>query len=476
MRLRKGSSRDQTVHDAIRGSVPHGKLDKARIVLTDSRGMTGMEGCTLYGKGDVVERLDMPRGEDFYASTVRSHETRHATFSKRWSYKVKEACRASEKMYFCVNIIEDCIVEQTPLPAMRHEALRNYCREHLAAATKDIIDIKRHKRVCDANPEHPMNTPESRNGRILCGTRALAMLQVYGPHCGTSHAFEAEALLAVTVGQSNYEVMQRIVALSRHGGHRMTAMRLLSALLENEERDMPDLPPIPFPLVEGDGKGVGMKIIDLNPKSAWTSHDKKVTILPAPSGSIVRVNRYVQAIVSGDANGLFCRRYRQNPSGTVLIDASGSMHATTENVKRLCAMIPDATIAYYSGDDIRRGVLAIYASKNKRYNGELPTETLLGGNSVDMEALQWLQKQAQPWTLISDLGFCGSSFGGEEVAHAIVDRETAAKRLTVIPTFKKAFDIFSARKAKGKVAALPTVAAIKAREYDDSDDDDDELI
>ena len=476
MRLRHGKVKDQTLTDVIRGSVPDGKLEKTRIRLQDAgvlNAITGAEGITSYGKGDVVERLDVPRGDSALSSTVRSHELRHATYSKRNSPTLKKETRVSELMAMAAQIVEDCYIEQKALPRLRDSLLLPYCRDHVATALHDVNDMLRDARAAKARPDDPfLNSPRARNGKILCCARSLAILINYGlrvpvksRHGHQSAMDRGITAIIQTIGPATYEVLLKIVTIAKKRSHTITAARRMRGILENEDVELPD-EVSPFPVIEGLGENLNFRIIDLMPKVAYPNADKKVQVLTAPTGSIIRQSRLIPAMVTGDANGLFARRYRQNPSGTVLIDASGSMAATTENVRKLCNIIPDATVAYYSGDDCSKGVLAIFAYKGKRFSGHLPTETLQGGNSVDMESIMWMLKQPQPWTLISDLGFCGSTCGGEEVAHALVERESALKRLQVIPTFKRAFEYFEAKQTGKKLRSLPTAEAIKEAEGD----------
>ena len=189
-----------------------------------------------------------------------------------------------------------------------------------------------------------------------------------------------------------------------------------------------------------------MEIFDLRPKSVFTSKEKTISRRYAPNGVIINATRYVAAIVSGDSNGLFARRVRQKPGGTVLIDASGSMGASRENLRKLCELIPTATVAYYSGTDRNgKGILTIYAYKGKRYAGELPARTLQGGNSVDLPATKWLLQQGKPWSFVTDRGFCGGVLGSETVAHAIVEREEKRGELKVYPSLDAAFEAFGGK-------------------------------
>jgi hypothetical protein len=198
-------------------------------------------------------------------------------------------------------------------------------------------------------------------------------------------------------------------------------------------------------VTEGDAIDGKMSIIDLRPKSAFCAKEKSVTVRHAPNGVIINPNRYVNAIASGNSHGLFSRRVRQKPGGTVVIDASGSMGVNRKNLSKLLELIPTATVAYYSGDEKAKGILVVYALEGKRYSGELPEETLRGGNSVDLPAIKWLLSMPKPHTLISDLQFCGGVLGSEVIAHALVERATKRGDLTNYRSLDEAYEAFGGK-------------------------------
>ena len=102
-------------------------------------------------------------------------------------------------------------------------------------------------------------------------------------------------------------------------------------------------------------------------------------------------------------DGRVFSRYRAHKGGTVLIDGSGSMRLSSEELLKIVTTAPAATIAIYSG---RRtsGTLTIVGRK-----GMVATEEGLAsarqsgtGNIVDGPALQWLSKQNAPRLWVSD--------------------------------------------------------------------------
>lgn len=102
-------------------------------------------------------------------------------------------------------------------------------------------------------------------------------------------------------------------------------------------------------------------------------------------------------------------RKRRVKGGTILIDASGSMAFTAENLSAVIAAAPGATVAAYAGMS-DYGKLAIVA-KNGQMAG--PNDVIralsspygtgqLCGNVVDGPALEWLAKQPAPRIWVSD--------------------------------------------------------------------------
>lgn len=107
-------------------------------------------------------------------------------------------------------------------------------------------------------------------------------------------------------------------------------------------------------------------------------------------------------------NRVFARK-RKDKGGTVLIDASGSMDFTTENLAAVIAAAPGAVIAAYAGQ-YDAGRLVIVAANGKMATPEAIQACLtlpgcdhpMYGNVVDGPALRWLAKQAGPRVWVSD--------------------------------------------------------------------------
>lgn len=132
---------------------------------------------------------------------------------------------------------------------------------------------------------------------------------------------------------------------------------------------------------------------------------------------------------------MFMRKLRNLGGGSVLIDASGSMQITNDELRRIAESVPLGTVAYYSGGyhenniagkvtDGHRvvriwgceewGHLVIWAEKGRRYvhndsDKKLPFRG--GNNIIDFHALQWLLRQPSPRYFVTDKEFTGCMAG-----------------------------------------------------------------
>ena len=416
----------KTAVAAIRGSVPDGKLKRTKITLHDVEyGKTKIAGFTQYGDDRVsIARIGAPIGDNASSITIRGHETRHATRHKRERKKP-----LTENQVNAGQIVDDVNVETTALPFVG-AMLRDYQRAHLATAMTDLKTL-----IHDADKVKRGEMRDSvgfRNNQLLNALRIKAMLAHYryGADGKTmKQSLKGSRKLKSIIGDSTSSALHKIIQIAKMPRGRSRAISLLVGLMETEPAEDIDREgeieteregELMTPVTHGDALEGKMEIIDLRPKTAHTSTEREISMRYSPDGVHLNATRFVAAIVQGDSRGLFSRRVRQKQGGTVVIDASGSMGVSAENLTALLRLIPQATVAYYSGDDRGRGNLVIYAFKGKRYRGELPEATLQGGNAVDLGAVRWLLANAKPHTLVSDLGFTGGVFGSEIIAHSLV--------------------------------------------------------
>lgn len=120
-----------------------------------------------------------------------------------------------------------------------------------------------------------------------------------------------------------------------------------------------------------------------------------VHLTPSDEGIVpTRMHRYATDMK------LFSRKGRRRKGAAVLVDVSGSMGLTSQDVLEIISQCPAAIVAIYSGRG-PRGELRIIA-ENGRYSTTL-RDGMGGGNIVDIPAVEWLAKRKESKKLwISD--------------------------------------------------------------------------
>lgn len=152
---------------------------------------------------------------------------------------------------------------------------------------------------------------------------------------------------------------------------------------------------------------------------------------------------------------VFGRKLRGR-GGSVLIDGSGSMSLTAEQIWKILENAPGATIAIYSSErsTCARGVLRILAKKGLVVKEKYACSSG-GGNVVDFPALEWLAKQDEPRVWVSDGHVTGrneqSSFANQAQCFDLCRRKRVL-RAPHLPQAIKLFEQIRARRAGIKSA------------------------
>ena len=155
---------------------------------------------------------------------------------------------------------------------------------------------------------------------------------------------------------------------------------------------------------------------------------------------------------------IFTNKTKRN-GGTVLIDGSGSMHLSSEEIEQHVHILPASTVAMYQGiddddlsdldwsevDTVPTGVLGIIA-KNGKWVNEIPHYGF--NNIIDGPAMDWLGKQQEPRIIVTDMQVSGISKSYGDMPRAdfapllTVDALKKVKdyNITVIPTVDKAVE------------------------------------
>jgi hypothetical protein len=147
----------------------------------------------------------------------------------------------------------------------------------------------------------------------------------------------------------------------------------------------------------------------------------KLRTVRRPSDEGTTIRRLDRLLVDGR---VFATK-RHLPGGTVLIDASGSMGWSPEELLKCLEAAPAATIAIYSGRG-NRGVLRVVAKDGRMIAPDLVAPPCGGGNIVDGPALEWLASQAEPRIWISD----GVVTGVDDMEYAVLSAEAERHQMT----------------------------------------------
>lgn len=108
---------------------------------------------------------------------------------------------------------------------------------------------------------------------------------------------------------------------------------------------------------------------------------------------------------------VFSRKLKKPGGGAVLIDVSGSMKLTTDDVFQLVQKFPGGVIATYcSGSHGGIGWLTVVA-RNGKCCEEREMKPRGSGNGIDGPALEWIAKFPGPRYWISDAGVYGGADG-----------------------------------------------------------------
>lgn len=126
-----------------------------------------------------------------------------------------------------------------------------------------------------------------------------------------------------------------------------------------------------------------------------------------------------RALIPG-ADGRAFGLKRRVHACTVLIDCSGSMSLTTDQLHSYLSGAPAATVALYAGSDDASGLLILIAKNGWVADIEEASSRFGKGNIIDGPALRWLSRQTGPRIWVSD----GCVTGRGDIAGINLDHET----------------------------------------------------
>tara|TARA_R100000458_G_C8272889_1_gene247736 strand:+ start:2170 stop:2946 length:777 start_codon:yes stop_codon:yes gene_type:complete len=136
------------------------------------------------------------------------------------------------------------------------------------------------------------------------------------------------------------------------------------------------------------------------------------------------------------------KQHQRVYGGTILVDASGSMCLTGEDILEIMQQLPAVTIAMYNHKGWRndRGTLRIIGKNGKRVTEEYLEHHSGGGNLVDGPALRWLANMPPKRIWVSDMYVFGRNRGNEinllQECHQIM-KQNGITRLADIDEVKR---------------------------------------
>lgn len=174
--------------------------------------------------------------------------------------------------------------------------------------------------------------------------------------------------------------------------------RLLDQYRELNEAPIDNKPP------QQNGEGKFGTLRKLPPLPLTIAHRPDATKTPTRKAALAgtRIGSLRRLLTDGRA---FRRTIKPKiRGGTVLIDASGSMHLEQAHLREILAAAPAATVAMYSGDDTQGAVTIIAQRGRMASDAEIAKrrEAVGRGNIVDGPALAWLAEQQEPRIWICD--------------------------------------------------------------------------
>lgn len=141
---------------------------------------------------------------------------------------------------------------------------------------------------------------------------------------------------------------------------------------------------------------------------------------------------------------------KRGMGGVVVIDCSGSMSLSHEQVRLMVESSPGATVIAYSDMDNCNGKPNSWVLADRgRMVEELPE--MGAGNGVDFPALEWAVKRRQhstaPVVWVTDGGVCGPNQGFSKLLANQCTSYCKEKRIIVVPHAEEAIETLNRLKA-----------------------------
>jgi len=332
------------------------------------------------GSCDTVQReMRVPLGVDAASRSVRNHEMAHAKITPRVS-AIKQCTKFGVSME-ALQVCEDMRVSLF----LRSRGIRQDC----VVPKEQTADMVR---------------------RNLHSDRMLASFLV-----GTMHTADYDNVVAALNTDCEPERVTRLTVQTQQIARCMDgargifrpiglrnatipAARLFDALFPESGSASIE---VPFEAIAGFRRGRSVKWGRLSVAELPMSMTRAIPAL-ARQKTYRDEGVNLSAVHRLPIDGRIFSRTRSHRGGTVLIDGSGSMSLSEQDLNRIVTTAPAATIAIYSGSG-RAGTLTVIGRKGRAATTSgLHSARHGNGNIVDGPALQWLAKQQTPRLWVSD--------------------------------------------------------------------------
>jgi hypothetical protein len=355
----------------------------------------------------VVPVSDTPTGR-----YIRNHELAHARITPavaassvcRWNAVSMEALQWSEDARVSTFLDARSLVEPEALTVEESDMVAKCCagsERSIAGALLVNVDL---------------------------GVQRLRMIEAF-------HRAGVEPWLVDSINDRVADIVSRAQAMARDGaGSRVRRPRRMPygkifadragfkrftiPLAKMFDLEFPVAPPGTEPAADGETRAVESKLRRIKGSGSWGTltevrrPDLNRTVKPRrPLGRrFSDVGVVPTAIHRLTTDGSVFGTRRRVKGGTVLCDASGSMHYTNDDIERLLLEAPGSTIAFYSAkaswDPVGRIVIGAQGGRActvAEVRRNLPGEE----NLIDGPALRWLARQPGPRFWITDGGVGG---------------------------------------------------------------------
>jgi hypothetical protein len=170
------------------------------------------------------------------------------------------------------------------------------------------------------------------------------------------------------------------------------------------------------------------------------------------ASNIGRSPRRIHRLLTDPEKRIFDKVSR-GTGGVVVIDASGSMSFTHDQIRQMVENAPGATVVAYTDRGDKGPNMWVIADKGKMVN-ELP-DVFGHGNGVDFPAIEWAVKNRQsarsPIIWVTDGGVCPSHGGYSDIMGMQCINYCIKNNIIVLPYVTEAVDALKKMKNGNKV-------------------------